>query len=59
MKWKSVNNELPQKNKFVLVVDEGDEYRVDYFDPKCGWDRSTEAVAWVEITPYLTGKKEA
>ena len=57
MKWKNVNDELPRKNKFVLVVDVEDEYRVDYFDPKSGWDRSVDAVAWLEISPYLKGKK--
>ena len=55
--WKNVEDELPPKNKFVLVVDNEDDYTVDYFEPKCGWDRSTNVVAWHEIEPYLYKEK--
>ena len=56
--WKNVEEELPPKNKFVLVVDNEDQYSVDYFEPKDGWNRSTDAVAWLEIDPYIHKKND-
>ena len=50
--WTKVKDGLPENMLPVIVIADGGEYRVDYFDPSEGWQKGYRVVAWKSFKQY-------